>query len=81
VAQLFHAALINCDNRSAIECAKVRFALSVPPMALCPGPTTAFLARMVGPFDPRMTRDQWVLIFVCVLAATLFAAIVLCHPS
>jgi len=28
-----------------------------------------------------MTRDQWVLIFVCVLAATLFAAIVLCHPS
>jgi hypothetical protein len=52
-------------------------------MALCPGPTTASLARMVGPFsiDPRMTRDQWVLIFVCVLAATLFAAIMLCHPS
>jgi hypothetical protein len=38
---------------------------------------------LVGPFfiDPQMTRDQWVLILVCVLAAALFAAILLCHPS
>jgi hypothetical protein len=43
----------------------------------------ACLALVVGPFsiDPRMTRDQWVLILVCALAATLFAAILLRHPS
>jgi hypothetical protein len=31
--------------------------------------------------NPRMTRDQWVLILVCALAATLFAAVLLFHPS
>jgi hypothetical protein len=41
------------------------------------------LAWLAGPFsiDPRMTRDQWVLILVCALFAALFAAILLRHPS
>jgi hypothetical protein len=46
-------------------------------------PPSACLALVVGAFsvDPRMTRDQWVLILVYALAATLFDAILLCHPS
>jgi hypothetical protein len=75
--------LIQRDSTDGKHYAKLVLRRPARADAATPGPAATWLPPWWGPFcfDPRMTRDQWVLILVCALAATLFAAILLCHPS
>jgi hypothetical protein len=78
--------LIQRDSTDGKHYAKLVLRRPARADAATPGPAATWLPPCVvggDPFcfDPRMTRDQWVLILVCALAATLFAAILLCHPS
>jgi hypothetical protein len=57
------------------------FSLGPPSYGSSDRRTAKGLEPLLSILDPRMTRDQWVLILVCALAATWFAAILLFHPS
>jgi hypothetical protein len=74
---------LNRDHQLAAKRAKLDRDVPLKPGAADTLGLTTASPGLVGPFsiDPRMTRDQWVLMLVWVLAAALFAAILLCHPS